>query len=74
MKQDYGVVLVSNSSCDLSTHYPSELILLEREHIQGASSAMGPAAPPARTPSTIYENSYDPIRLRELINKARLAR
>lgn len=106
---DYNTVEISNRAGELSSHYPSLIVIPENEKqkpngltstIQSCSTTSnGSLTPPlsatvsaqlglsninvanAPNPSTqrtqqqtIYENSYDPTKLRDLINKARFAR
>jgi hypothetical protein len=83
MKQDYSVVEVTNAMGELSSHYPSTILIPEYEN-QSSSQASsmynsnglnGSAAQqqPHRQ-ETIYESTYDANKLRDLINKARFAR
>lgn len=104
---DYNTVEIGNFSGELSSHYPSLIVIPENEKqkpnglsstIQSTSTGNGSLTPPplssnassfgigignvaANNPSsqrtqqqTIYENSYDSTKLRELMNKARFAR
>lgn len=103
---DYNTVEIGNRAGELSSHYPSLIVIPENEKqkpnglsstIQSTSTNNGPLTPPpsstatvfgignvsiaANNPSsqrtqqqTIYENAYDPTKLRELMNKARFAR
>lgn len=99
---DYNTVEINNRTGDLSSHYPSLLVIPENEKqkpnglsstLQSSSMGNGSVTPPSvslglpnisvasnnsstqRTQQqTIYENSYDPSKLRELMNKARFAR
>lgn len=99
---DYNTVEISNRAGELSSHYPSLIVIPENEKqkpngltstIQSSSASNGSLTPPqsstgstlgisiSNNPSTqrtqqqtIYENSYDPTKLRDLMNKARFAR
>lgn len=102
---DYNTVEISNRAGELSSHYPSLIVIPENEKqkpnglsstIQSCSTSNGSLTPPQSAASslgisniniatsnstsqrtqqqTIYENSYDPTKLRDLINKARFAR
>lgn len=104
-KLDYNTVEINNRSGELSSHYPSLIVIPENEKpissgfnssIQSLANSNGSITPPPvsvlssasnlssvtsnnsssqRTQQeTIYENSYDPIKLRDLMNKARFAR
>lgn len=102
-KLDYNVVEISNSAGELSSHYPSLIIIPENEKQSATipntnsgfstffSQTQNSAASTntgnntnttTSTPSTgnrtqqetIYENSYDATKLKELIGKARFAR
>lgn len=83
-KLDYNTVEISNHGGELSAHYPHLIVIPENEK-QNIGSFTPP--PMLNTPSinntstqratqqqTIYENSYDSVKLRELINKSRFAR
>uniref|UniRef100_A0A087ZK23 Egg-derived tyrosine phosphatase n=1 Tax=Anopheles darlingi TaxID=43151 RepID=A0A087ZK23_ANODA len=121
LQQDYSVIEISNSTGELSSHYPSNLLIPEYEvkpfnsgsnnatnnsttyNTQASSANNGFAASdflsrpntlateqrwqPAtqqqqllqqqqqqQQQQTIYENTYDGNKLRDLINKARFAR
>lgn len=69
-----SVQVVSNNGGELSAHYPSSLIVLERERL----SSLNRQDSRLRQSGTIYENSSESItesaKLRDLISKARLAR
>lgn len=82
MKADYSVVEITNSMGELSSHYPSTILIPEYEHhnfsqansmysngFNGISSQQQP-----QRQQTIYESTYDANKLRDLINKARFAR
>jgi hypothetical protein len=70
MKLDYNVIEIPNELGELSTHYPSTLLIPENEtHFNPISNLSG-----SRQQQTIYENTYDANKLRDLINKARFAR
>lgn len=108
---DYNIVEINNRAGELSSHYPSQIVIPENEKqkpnglsstIQTTTSTItnnGSLTPPSvsgtvvtslglaninvatnnsttqRTQQqTIYENSYDPAKLRDLMNKARFAR
>jgi hypothetical protein len=68
MKIDYSVIEISNSLGELSSHYPSTILIPEYEHQSGNSQN------PLNRQQTIYESTYDANKLRDLINKARFAR
>lgn len=74
MKLDYSVVEITNSMGELSSHYPSTILIPEYE-IQNFSQTNGLSSQqqPQRQ-ETIYESTYDANKLRDLINKARFAR
>ncbi|XP_055317855.1 myotubularin-related protein 14 isoform X3 [Sitodiplosis mosellana] len=106
---DYNTVEISNRAGELSSHYPSLIVIPENEKqkpnglsstIQSCSTTTsnGSLTPPLSSAAssvfgisnisvassnassqrtqqqTIYENSYEPNKLRDLINKARFAR
>lgn len=72
-KLDYSQFVINNACGELSTHYPSQLVILEYEqHAYSGSPATH--TNPSRTTNTIYESTYDSQKLRDLINKARFAR
>lgn len=110
MKLDYNTVEIANRSGELSSHYPSLIVIPENEKqkpngcfsnifnnstatLQTASTnstITSSSATPASSMTslnvsntsssqrtqqqTIYENSYDPAKLRDLMSKARFAR
>ena len=82
MKIDYSVVEISNALGELSSHYPSNLLIpeFENRNFANLSSSMASTATNASTQQqtqrqqTIYESTYDAGKLRDLINKARFAR
>lgn len=69
---DYDISVVNNTGGELSAHYPSSLIVLERERIINRQDGRH------RQSGTIYESSSESFtesnKLRDLISKARLAR
>lgn len=105
---DYNTVEITNRTGELSSHYPSLIVIPENEKpkpnglnstIQSSSSSSNGSITPPATASTcptigtgsinfasnnpalqrqqqqtIYENSYDPVKLRDLMDKARFAR
>lgn len=98
-KLDYNLVEISNRNGELSSHYPSLIVIPENEKQppttipstmngcfstlfnstsststsnSGGSGSTGPL--PRTQQQTIYENSYDATKLKDLINKARFAR
>lgn len=116
---DYNTVEISNRAGELSSHYPSLIVIPENEkqkpnglsstiqscsttstiNTNSSSSSNGSLTPPLSSAAssfgigisnisvassnsssqrtqqqTIYENSYEPNKLRDLINKARFAR
>lgn len=108
-KLDYNTVEISNRSGELSSHYPSLIVIPENEKqklngcfsnifnnststisgstmqssststltpsLSSATSSVSNSSSTQRTQQqTIYENSFDSVRLRELMNKARFAR
>lgn len=78
MKQDYSVVEINNSLGELSTHYPSSILIPEYEkrsvsQANSLYSSNGLTAQSQRQ-QTIYESTYDATKLRDLISKARFAR
>lgn len=95
-KLDYNTVEINNANGELSSHYPSLIVIPENEiqkpngltsTIQSTSGSNGSVTPPpnvhgstANNPAgqqrqqTIYENSYDATKLRDIMNKARFAR
>lgn len=70
---DYTHSIINNNGGDLSAHYPSHLIILEYEKCRNPNLCDTPPPLP-RTSETIYENMYDPNKLKELIKSARFAR
>lgn len=69
MKIDYSVIEISNSMGELSSHYPSTVLIPEYEN--NSSNNLGN---PLNRQQTIYESTYDASKLRDLISKARFAR
>lgn len=86
MKLDYNVVEITNSMGELSSHYPSIILIPEYENRSasqvnilnaqnnGTQSQQQPQQPAPQRQQTIYESTYDANKLRDLINKARFAR
>lgn len=72
MKLDYSVVEITNALGELSSHYPSTILIPEFEN-QVNSNGLTSQTPAPRQ-ETIYESTYDANKLRDLINKARFAR
>jgi hypothetical protein len=70
MKIDYNVIEISNSLGELSSRYPSTILIPEYEH----HNANPVTSNPLNRQQTIYESTYDANKLRDLINKARFAR
>lgn len=66
MKIDYSVIEISNAMGELSSHYPSTILIPEYEKNSSCN--------PLNRQQTIYESTYDANKLRDLINKARFAR
>lgn len=89
-KLDYNLVEISNRSGELSSHYPSVILIPENEKqsssipvtingclnsfLNASSNSTQQQQQPQRTTQTIYENSYDAAKLKELIKNARFAR
>lgn len=82
-KLDYNTVEISNHAGELSAHYPHIIVIPENEKQKIDSFTPPPTfgtpatnnASTQRTQQqTIYENSFDAVKLRELINKSRFAR
>ncbi|PSN48995.1 Myotubularin-related protein 14 [Blattella germanica] len=71
---DYSHVVISNNGGELSANYPSKLIILEYERPSVSVNGTSRPSEPPRTTATIYENMYDPTKLRDLIGKSRFAR
>ncbi|KAJ1525944.1 hypothetical protein ONE63_009130 [Megalurothrips usitatus] len=71
---DYDTSVVSNTGGELSAHYPSSLIVLERERL----NTLNKQDVRLRQSETIYESSSESLpestKLRDLMSKARLAR
>lgn len=67
MKIDYNVVEIPNNLGELSSHYPSTILVPEYE-FQSFNNGGN------NRQQTIYESIYDANKLRDLINKARFAR
>lgn len=66
---------INNTSGDLSDRYPSRLIVLESEkHPHNGNCSESSSHGMSHPPSTIYENTFDKDKLRDLISKARFAR
>lgn len=84
MKMDYSVVEISNTTGELSSHYPSQILIPEYENksiteyhsnkTNGFSNTLSSATTSQRQQQTIYESAYDSNKIRDLINKARFAR
>lgn len=70
MKIDYSVIEISNTLGELSSHYPSTLLIPEYENHSVNSNQSNPL----NRQQTIYESTYDASKLRDLISKARFAR
>ncbi|XP_017771516.1 PREDICTED: myotubularin-related protein 14 [Nicrophorus vespilloides] len=68
---DYNLLLINNTSGELSGHYPSKILVMEYEKNKNAQM---PSTSSQRQTNTIYENILDAPKLRELIAKARTAR
>lgn len=87
-KLDYNLVEISNRSGELSSHYPSVILIPENEKqsssipvtVNGCLNSFLNASTNStqqqqqRTTQTIYENSYDAAKLKDLIKNARFAR
>lgn len=76
MKLDYSVVEITNAMGELSSHYPSTILIPEYENqtfSQTNSNGLSSQQQSQRQ-ETIYESTYDANKLRDLINKARFAR
>jgi hypothetical protein len=86
MKMDYKVVEIPNTYGELSSSYPSTILIPEYElkgfanfnstfdHSQSQQTEQNQQPPPQLHQETIYEKTFDEKTLRELINKARFAR
>lgn len=77
MKLDYSVVEITNAMGELSSHYPSTILIPEYENhsFSQASTLNGlTSQQQSQRQQTIYESTYDANKLRDLINKARFAR
>lgn len=76
MKIDYSVVEVSNTTGDLSTHYPGTLLIpeFELQTLSQTSSMCNSSLLCQQRQDTIYESTYDANKLREFFLKARFAR
>lgn len=72
MKIDYSVIEISNSMGELSSHYPSTILIPEYENHSGVNNSS--QNNPLNRQQTIYESTYDTNKLRDLISKARFAR
>ncbi|XP_015112350.1 myotubularin-related protein 14 [Diachasma alloeum] len=68
---DYTHSVINNGAGDLSAHYPSHLIILENEKHKNPNETPPPMP---RTTETIYESSYEPNKLKDVIKSARFAR
>lgn len=76
-KIDYSIIEISNSNGELSSHYPSQLLIPEYEtksSINGFTNNFTSATTSQRQQQTIYETNHDANKMRDLINKARFAR
>ncbi|CRL04025.1 CLUMA_CG017142, isoform B [Clunio marinus] len=81
MKLDYSVVEISNATGELSTHYPSTVLIPEYENHSftqqqpnSVYNGLTSQQQPTNRQQTIYESTYEAGKLRDLINKARFAR
>lgn len=78
MKLDYSVVEITNAMGELSSHYPSTILIPEYENQSSSQTSNGFSGLTSQQQSqrqeTIYESTYDANKLRDLINKARFAR
>lgn len=68
------IKVISNRAGELSANYPSHLIILEYERPSTTVGSTVRSVEAPRTTSTIYENMYDPSKLRDLFGKSRFAR
>lgn len=77
MKQDYSVIEITNTNGELSSHYPSQILIPEYEikNVNGYNNSTFSSATTSQRPQqTIYESTHDASKMRDLINKARFAR
>lgn len=80
MKLDYSVVEITNAMGELSSHYPSTILIPEYENQSFTQSTNSngtnglSSQQQSQRQETIYESTYDANKLRDLINKARFAR
>ena len=82
MKLDYNVTEITNSMGELSSHYPSTILIPDYELQNGNqvnslysnSGIGGLSQQQSQRQETIYESNCDGNKLRDLINKARFAR
>lgn len=73
MKIDYNVMEISNNLGELSSHYPSTILIPEYEYQnQNINNPVNNSN--TNRQETIYESIYDANKLRDLISKARFAR
>lgn len=68
MQLDYSVVELSNITGELSSHYPSQILIPDLEKQRDVGLKMETQS------HTIHEQYVDPVKLRDLISKARFAR
>lgn len=68
MKLDYEVLEINNVSGELSSHYPSQILIPESEKPKDLCQGN------LQKKAQILSETGDPTKLRELINKARFAR
>lgn len=69
---DYNLILIQNNNGDLSSHYPSQLPIIEYEN--STNNTGNSVQSVQRTTNTIYESIHDVHKLRELCNRAKFAR
>ncbi|CAH1153683.1 unnamed protein product [Phaedon cochleariae] len=72
MKLDYSLMVVQNNNGELSSHYPSQLPILEYEN--GSNQNLNSSQSAQRTTNTIYESIYDVQKIRDLFYRAKFAR
>lgn len=73
---DYCHVLIDNAGGELSAHYPSQLIVMEYEKVNGKEDCNCASSTPPKSGNhqTLYESVHDVTKLKDLIMKARSAR
>lgn len=71
---DYTHTVINNTGGDLSSQYPSHLIILDYEKHRSTTTCDTPPPSQRTATETIYESTYDSNKLKDLMKNARFAR